>query len=207
MMSRSGAGIPHSRIASRARRGGLRPPPIGPKRQSDVPTRGRGYHGGTTQRESASRCVSVRACALPNNISSATSPALSSLLSPDGQHASRRPLLSLFLSCFLHVFVATCMRIYIPFSLFRSPSLGFRRGHTSSSHRVAPRRAASLGPPSSVPISDGSLTKTREEKNHAAERHVCCTRADRQARCAYIAIGSHHRRELAACENRFATLD
>lgn len=31
MMSRSGAGIPHSRSAPRARGGGPRPPPIGPK--------------------------------------------------------------------------------------------------------------------------------------------------------------------------------
>lgn len=59
MMSRSGAGIPTvCRGAHVEREAALAA--IGPSVKSNVPTRGR---GGATQRESASRCVPVRACA------------------------------------------------------------------------------------------------------------------------------------------------
>lgn len=127
MMSRSGAGIPHSRSAPRARRGGLRPPPIGPKRQSDVPTRGRGYHGGTTQRESASRCVSVRACALPNNISSAASPALSRLFFCPTASTHLTALSSLFYSLSLSLYLSPIFSAHslLYMYVYVQPSLSF----------------------------------------------------------------------------------
>lgn len=43
-----------------------------------------------------------------------------------------------------------------------------------------PRRRSHPPPPSRSNPTD--LTKAREEKNHAAEQHVCCIRADRQVR-------------------------
>lgn len=124
-----------------------------------VPTRGCGYHGGTTQRESASRCVPVRACALPNNISTASPSPLT--LDTRNSH----PLLSLFLRVCIYIYV------YISLSFSLIPR----------SVRCPRVEAFASRSPSSAPIST-DLTKAREEKNHAAEQHVCCTRADRQAR-------------------------
>jgi len=118
MMSRSGAGIP---TASREARvvGEAAPSAHWSKRESDVPTRGRGHYGGTTQRESASRCVPVRACALPNNISTASPAPLLSI------HASRTfpsislslclPSRSLFPSqpaAFTHTYTFTCTALF-----------------------------------------------------------------------------------------------
>jgi len=191
MMSRSGAKIPHSRSAARARRGGLRPPPIGPKRQSDVPTRGRGHHGGTTQRESASRCVSVRACALPNNISNAASPArsrlffrltanthlaaLSSLsLSLSLSHTHTHTPLSLSLSLLFSTLLHVC--VYTTLSLSRFSLLGFRclKVYQSSSHRVVSRRVESSRLPSSVPT---ELSRKRERRRITLQSSTCAALA------------------------------
>ncbi|RLU26192.1 hypothetical protein DMN91_002358 [Ooceraea biroi] len=57
MMSRSGAGIPTASRVARVEREAA-PSAHWSKRKSDVPTRGRGHYGGTTQRESASCRIS-----------------------------------------------------------------------------------------------------------------------------------------------------
>lgn len=190
MMSRSGAGIPTAGRNGHAV-GEAAPSAYWSERQSDVPTRGRDHRGGTTQRESASRCVPVRACALPNNISTA-SPAL--LFHPI--HASRT------LSSFLSSSSFLCMYVYIYTSLLpRSLALLFSFYYVVVGILVS-REAFALRSPSSA-LSDPSdlATKAREEKNHAAEQHVCCTRADRQS-----ARGYSHRRSLLCRSGRAASI-
>lgn len=126
-----------TRVARRERGEGARAHrPLVQNCTSDVPTRGRGHHGSTTQRESASRCVSVRACALPNNISSAASPALSPFLSPDIQHASHHPLLSspslslaLFLSLSLYLTLSPVFSMYSLLHVCLRTSLSLSLAH------------------------------------------------------------------------------
>lgn len=172
MMSRSGAGIPTATRVARVE-GEAAPSAHWSKRESDVPTRGRGHYGGTTQRESASRCVPVRACALPNNISTTSVP----LLFFRPIHASRT---------FPSVSVSRSLSLSLPPRLFLHTHTHTDLRAPPSSSRSLPRSVASRRglrghppPPRSTPT---VLTKAREEKNHAAEQHVCCTRADRQAR-------------------------